>query len=560
VLISSVSYSGVEVAGINNGKYSDKFNMSYIYFGSPSDYIKAVERTRGVLDDIAPTYFDLNPDGSLKLNGINKDVIKSLHNYGLKVTPFLSNHWDRNTGKAALDNKDRLTDQIAEAVEEYDLDGVNIDIENLTSAERNQYTEFVKNLRQKLPSEKSLSVAVAANPWGSDTGWQGSYDYVSLAKYCDYLMVMAYDEHYEGGEPGPVASGEFAEKSVEYALKNTEPGKIVLGIPFYGRCWKAGEEYGGYGISAYHIDKLVKKYSGTVIYDENLKSAKAVFTVKPTDEISVIGSRTFDAGTYTIWFDNYDAVRYKLSLVNKYGLKGTGSWSLGQEPDGIWEYYSLWLNGFPFVDIGDSWAAEEIIAVAEKNIMMGVSGTRFNPKEAMTRAEAAVVIVRVLGLDRQDTGKDPDADKNSDKYKVSDKYKDSDKYSDKNVSFVDIDGHWAENEIKSAAAAGLMKGTGNGRFSPDKKINRAEMAVLLGRVYKQLLLEKAQKAGPTQKYVNSYDVSYNNLPWAYDYIVLMSRSGILIGYPDGGFHPYDTVSREQTAALLYRLDSLNAGI
>lgn len=81
------------------------------------------------------------------------------------------------------------------------LDGVNVDIENVTEKQRTQYTELVRRLRESLPSDKEVSVAVAANPSGWNTGWHGSYDYAELGKYADHLFIMAYDEHYQGGAP-----------------------------------------------------------------------------------------------------------------------------------------------------------------------------------------------------------------------------------------------------------------------------------------------------------------------------------------------------------------------
>ena len=98
-----------------------------------------------------------------------------------------------------------MSDEIAAAIEKYNLDGVNVDIENLTEQDRGKVCSFIRQLRWKIPPEKTVAVSVAANP-GLTSGWYGSYDYEELAKYSDYLMVMAYDEHYAGGRQGMIAS------------------------------------------------------------------------------------------------------------------------------------------------------------------------------------------------------------------------------------------------------------------------------------------------------------------------------------------------------------------
>lgn len=219
-----------------------KFNMAYLY--GNYDYISLVKRTNGALNEVSPSYFDLDDNGNLQLNTINSKLVLSMHNQGITVVPFLSNHWDRNKGRKALQNRESLTTQIVQAIMKYDLDGVNVDLENLTEIDRDNYTEFVRTLRNKLPANKVLSVAVAANPNGWNTGWQGSYDYKQLGTIANYIILMAYDEHYEGSDEGPIASIEFVEDSIKHALKYISCDKLVLGVAFYGRYWSRDTRIG----------------------------------------------------------------------------------------------------------------------------------------------------------------------------------------------------------------------------------------------------------------------------------------------------------------------------
>lgn len=184
-----------------------------------------------------------------------------------------------------------------------------------------------------------------AYPYGWTSGWQASYDYSALAQYSNYLLIMAYDESYESGPAGPVASIGFAEKSIQYALARVSKDKIVLGIPFYGRYWQTGATYGGYGASLTKINSIVSSYQSSVTYDTASQSVKATVTVKSTDVKPVIGGRTLGAGTYTFWYENETSLRAKLALIDKYDIYGAGSWSLGQETADTWTYYNEALNG-----------------------------------------------------------------------------------------------------------------------------------------------------------------------------------------------------------------------
>ncbi|GKU83005.1 glycosyl hydrolase family 18 protein [Niallia sp. NCCP-28] len=322
------------------------FNMSYLYFGNTKSYISEIDKTQGNLNLVSPSYFDINSDGSLKItNQFDASFVKEMHNRGIKVVPFLSNHWDRTLGRSALNNREKLTTQIAEFIKNNNLDGIQVDIENTTEIDRDSYTDLVKMLREKLPSDKEVSVAVAANPSGWTKGWQGSYDYKELAKYSSYLMLMAYDESFEGSPEGPVASYGWVERSIQYTLKQgISPDKIVLGIPFYGRYWKEGGASGGTGISNVRVDELLAKYGGTVTFDENTKSPKATITIKEGAPLTTIAGKTFTPGTYHIWYENSDSIGAKFDLIHKYNLKGSGSWSLGQENTSIWQNYRTWMS------------------------------------------------------------------------------------------------------------------------------------------------------------------------------------------------------------------------
>ncbi|MEH7386574.1 cell wall-binding repeat-containing protein [Bacillus sp. JJ1521] len=321
------------------------FNMGYLYFGSTSSFINQVDRTHGVINEAAPSYFDLNDDGTLKITTkMDKTFIAEMHKRGVKVVPFLSNHWNRDQGRAALANREQLSTQIAKAVVDYNLDGVNVDIENVSDIDRDNYTDFVRLLRDKLSADKSLSVAVAANPNGWTKGWHGSYDYQKLAQYSDYLMIMAYDESWEGSAPGPVASVSFAERSIQYALSKGVPAnKVVLGLPHYGRYWVEDATVGGHGISNNRVEEMINKYESTIIFDGISQSPKATVIIKQGDPPTVINGKTLAPGKYTIWYENEQSIKAKVDLVDKYNIKGTGSWSLGQENHALWAEFKEWI-------------------------------------------------------------------------------------------------------------------------------------------------------------------------------------------------------------------------
>lgn len=333
-----------------------KYIMAYVYNDilakNPNRYYsQSIMQTGNAVNEVSPPYFTIKADGTLDSKMVNRDFITEMHQKSIKVVPFLSDQWNASKSIAALKNKDKLVSEIVKSIAKYDLNGVNVDIEYITEKNRQEYNDFVKLLRKSLPAKKLVTVAVAANPYQWTNGWQGAYDDSTLSKNSDYLMLMAYDEHAQDDKiSGPVAGLPFVEKSIQYALSQNVPSqKIVLGIPFYGRLWKEDGSILGLDVSLKIAENLINKYNGKVIYDQKYQSPKATFTIHQTDELTKIEKwdKLLTPGSYTLWYENEASIKAKLELVQKYTLKGTGIWSLGQEKPHTWDYYKSWLNNPP---------------------------------------------------------------------------------------------------------------------------------------------------------------------------------------------------------------------
>lgn len=494
---------------------NSRYAMSYVYFGTQTSQMEYIALAKDTLSVISPSYFDIEDDGSIKINHISESYVTSMHNMGIKVVPFLSNHWNRNAGKAALENIDSVVATLVSAIKKHNLDGINIDIENVTHSEKDKYTELVRRLRNALPRDKEVSVAVAANPYGWSEGWHGSYDYAALSDYADHLFIMAYDEHYQGGAPGPVAGVDFVEESIQYALEFCPGEKIVLGIPFFGRIWSdTDSSVNGIGVSVNRAEKIIADTKAVVSFDYERMSPKAEFTIKEGQTISLSG-KTLKPGRYTMWYENGDSIKTKLSLVDKYSLKGAGNWSLGQETKNVWDYYHLWLNGKYFSDIMTHFAKDDIQSISSLGLMARTGEHTFSPYEEITRAEMAAAGAGLLGLSPKS-----------------------------GMSFKDIKGHSAEKEIIAVSEAGLMIGYPDGTFKPDKKVSREEAAAFISR---------AISIDVSKSVAHFSDIDAER--WSFDEISALADSGIITGYPDGTFRPEKVIDRGEMAALLNRITS-----
>jgi spore germination protein YaaH len=503
----------------------EMFNMSYVYFGSPNTYITQVDKTKGSLNVVSPNYFDINALGELEVTWkLQSSFINEMHQRGIKVVPFLANHWNSTAGINGLKNREKLAQDLAKAIDQYNLDGVNVDIEGIGSTYRNDHNELIRLLRQSIPKHKQVSVSVAANPNNYQKGWHGFYDYKTLAAYSDYLMIMAYDESWEAADSpiGPVASLSFSERSIQYAINEGVPhNKIVYGIPFYGRMWKLdgptteGMNIHGRGLSSTRIEPLLSKYKGTSYFDEKSQTPYATFTV-PKDQYDFVGSLKITEGDYIIWYENERSIKTKLRLPKKYNIKGTGSWALYHETADTWDYYSLWLNNHFFADVPNGyWAEEDIQHVSAKGWMNGTTNTKFVPNGSLTRAQAALILVRALG------------------------YEDT---TPKEYQFTDTVRHNARREIEVARELGMIRGVSRTKFNPNAPVTRAQLATMLSNVFKY---------EATQNETNPFsDVSPQNTH--FDAIQAMSQHGYITGL-EGRFRPSENSSRAQMATMMTRM-------
>ena len=121
----------------------------------------------------------------------------------------------------------------------------------------------------------------------------------------------------------------------------------MIGVPLYGRVWSLDDNrIVGKGISSKTIQDILNNCESTVTYDETSQSVKAEFTItEQSTRYTVGGDFVLQPGKYVVWYENDQSYETKLGLVEKYNLKGAGSWALGQEDPSIWDHYEEWING-----------------------------------------------------------------------------------------------------------------------------------------------------------------------------------------------------------------------
>ncbi|MCW2278507.1 S-layer homology domain-containing protein [Heliophilum fasciatum] len=502
LLTTSVFPYGCADAAINQLAAQNTTKKAYVYlFGGSNDtYKKQLTQTKGNIDGVFVPWLDIDAQGVLKTT-TDPAFLTWLHQEGYKVYPYLTNHFNRTSGDKVLqpDQRSQLVDQIVDFVRATGCDGVNIDLENFSPAEKNNFILFLNDLNQKLNRmNKELSVAVIASTslTPHPASLAAAYDYEKIGTIVDRVIIMSYDQHWNGSEPGPVAGKPWVEKVVQTIAQQIPHEKLILGIPFYGRYWGNGKK--GDGLLYPQAIKLAQTHQAPLIWD----ATESSWQIKYVDE----------QGPHEIWIDDRASLMSKMRFIHTYNLGGVAAWRLGQEDPLVWQGFQPWLQQLDYLDTVGHWASGAIRELVLKDIMSGRTDGRFYPDQAVTRAEAAKILTGLLKLP-----------------------------AGKALPFRDLSqDHWAYDSISRAYGARLLTGYPDNTVHPDQPITRGEVALLLCKAYQLPLLPKQSSSFS--------DVTDDH--FAAQSIATIAARHWVNGYPNGTFGPQKPVTRAEMAQII----------
>jgi spore germination protein YaaH len=217
--------------------------------------------------------------------------------------------------------RDRIIAGIVERSNAFD--GLQIDFESIAKEDGTAFLNFLAAVKKALPKGKIFSVAVMAR-WEEHKQMNpaDAFDYPFIGMIADRVVVMAYDEHYSGGTHGPVASLPWCEKIYAYATKTIDPGKLVMGLPLYGRGWQT--------------PSLAHSYKNREILIE-LRNKD----IQPSNDWKTGGSYSFtETVTIDVHYETFQSLTAKLDLYGRRPIRGVAFWRIGQEPEGFWSAWS----------------------------------------------------------------------------------------------------------------------------------------------------------------------------------------------------------------------------
>lgn len=316
---------------VNNNK--EKVSLVWDYY---SEYATVPQRqgtTIPGINVISPSFFVLKKLGKGEIidkadGGVGKEYVNWAKQNNYKVWPMVANDSMIETTSEILNDynlRQEVIESILNYVDAYDLDGINIDFENMYKNDKDMFSRFIIELYPRLKSvNATLSVDVTA-PDGGET-WSQCFDRNVIADNSDYLVFMAYDQTPASStKAGTTAGYNWVKTNLDKFLgqEGVAKEKLILGIPFYTRLWTE--------------DASGKVKTETV----NMKDVDTTIPVDVqktwlSDVRQNYVEYTQDGNTKKMWIEDLKSIGEKLNLAKDYSVAGVAFWELDRQDDNVW--------------------------------------------------------------------------------------------------------------------------------------------------------------------------------------------------------------------------------
>lgn len=282
---------------------------------------------------ISPTWFSVTDETGTISSLASADYVKLAHEAGREVWGLIDNFneaFDETTDLAYASVRSRIIEQLLAEAASCGMDGINVDFENLKEAGIPHYLQFLRELTSAAHAQ-NLVVSVDTPVPQAYTMY---YQRGEQARFVDYMIVMAYDEHFAGSEEaGSVSSLPFVQQAVEEMTRVMPADQVICGIPFYTRVWT--EKFGQSAITSEVLGmdgakNYAKENQMTETWDVSL--GQNVATVETSD------------ARYTIWMEDEQSMEEKLKVIQSADLAGVAEWKLGFERADVWSLISEYIE------------------------------------------------------------------------------------------------------------------------------------------------------------------------------------------------------------------------
>ena len=298
-----------------------------------NDTLQSVTANTKGLNVISPTWFKLSDNEGNFTSFASADYVEKAHAMGLEVWALVENIEYKNSIDmyeilSSTSTREKLIAGLVGEVQQYGIDGINVDFEQISMDCGEHYIEFIRELSV---SCRKNGIVLSVDNY-VPTGYTDHYDRREQGIVADYVIIMGYDEHYAGSqEAGSVASINYVESGIADTVSQVPANKVINAIPFYTRIWETtGSSISSQAVGMEMAEEYVAAHNIDVEWNEETCQNYGEYTSGDT--------------RYQVWLEDEESIRVKLNIMEKYGIGGVAAWRLGFEKPEIWDEIEAYLN------------------------------------------------------------------------------------------------------------------------------------------------------------------------------------------------------------------------
>lgn len=331
----------VREALVEEKQIDGKVNLTWDYY---SMYAEAPDRSGTTIDGVnvvSPAFFHLSEDGLIDENvgQAGESYIEWAHSNNYRIWPMISNAeiGMEITSEVmnSYEKRKALIEELVNVCVKYDLDGINVDFENMKQEDIELYSRFIIELTPRLKEIGAVTSVDVTAPDGAET-WSLCFDRHVLGDVADYLIFMAYDQYGASSNiSGSTAAYDWVKVNLDKFIETEEVDKekLILAVPFYTRLWTTDGE-----------GNVLRSPQTVTMSDINDSIPEGVEKTWLEDERQNYIEYEEDGSTKQMWIEDIDSLKEKISLINEYELAGVASWEFGMETEDVWQMLSEELN------------------------------------------------------------------------------------------------------------------------------------------------------------------------------------------------------------------------
>lgn len=299
-----------------------------------NNLIGLLESTKGV-NVVSPTWYKVESNEGTISSLADATYVERAHSLGIEVWALVDDfnaELDMYELLSFTSRREKLINElIAEAIK-YNLDGINIDFEKISLKAGTHFIQFIRELSIKC---RSNNIVLSIDNY-VPTSYSAYYNIKEQGIVADYVIIMAYDEHYSGSEvSGSVSSISFVENAVKNTLEMVSEDKIIMGVPFYTRLWKEVQEGDKITVTseAYGMTAGMNVLKDNGVQPEWNEVTKQYY-----------GEFKKEDALYKMWLEEDESIEAKLKVIFGSNVKGIAGWKLGLEKESVWNTIIKYVN------------------------------------------------------------------------------------------------------------------------------------------------------------------------------------------------------------------------